>query len=186
VARYGKLLSAGAALLLLAACERPSAVAPKDQGADARSASSQDRPASYAEDRGGGGGADHRDDPVRLVDGKPMWSASRRGSAEENAQRSFERNGEAFGARDVDDFVRKAHAFVDHPPERVLTVTRFNGDKMFYDPKDNIFAVANKEGAPRTMFKPDQGQAYWDQQKARETQRQTARADRKERTGDDG
>jgi hypothetical protein len=186
MARYGKLLGAGAALLLLAACERPSAVAPKDQGADARSSSSQDRP-SYAEDRGGGGsGADHRDDPVRLVDGKPMWSSSRRGSAEENAQRSFERNGEAFGARDVDDFVRKAHAFVDHPPERVQTVTRSNGDKMFYDPKDNIFAVANKDGAPRTMFKPDQGQAYWDQQKARETQRQTARADHKERTGDDG
>ena len=56
---------------------------------------------------------------------------------------------------------------------------------LFYDAKDNIFAVANKDGAPRAMFKPDQGQAYWAQQKSREARRQTARADRKDRQGAD-
>ena len=39
------------------------------------------------------------------------------------------------------------------------------------DPKTNVFAVATKDGAPRTMFKPETGQAYWDQQKQREADR---------------
>jgi hypothetical protein len=51
-----------------------------------------------------------------------------------------------------------------------------------YDPKGNVFAVASKAGAPRTMFKPDDGMAYWEEQKARESRRQTAGANR-ERAG---
>jgi pyocin large subunit-like protein len=104
-----------------------------------------------------------------------MWSPSRRYSAEENAQRAFERNGEAFSASSIDQYVKKAHAFVDHPPAGTLTLTRANGDTLFYDPKANVFAVANKDGAPRTMFKPDEGRAYWDKQKDRESQRQASR-----------
>jgi len=186
MSKAGMVLSAGLALVLLAGCERSSAVA--SRGHEGGS----DRPATY-EDRGGGGssydrpaGAERRDAaPVRLVDGKPMWSSSRRGSAEENAQRSFDRNGDAFGARDLDDFVKKAHAFVDHPPAGTETLKRANGDVLFYDAKDNIFAVANKDGAPRAMFKPDQGAAYWTQQKSREARRETARADRKDRQSAD-
>jgi len=122
---------------------------------------------------------DHRNDPVKLVDGKPMWSASRRYSAEQNARRAFERNGEAFGADTLDAFVKKAHAFVDAPPKGTLTLKRRNGDTLFYDPKGNVFAVASKEGAPRTMFRPDEGRAYWDEQVARETRRnQSARRSR--------
>ena len=40
---------------------------------------------------------------------------------------------------------------------------------------ENVFAVMSKAGAPRTMFKPDDGMAYWEQQKARETRRQANR-----------
>ena len=36
-----------------------------------------------------------------------------------------------------------------------------------YDAKANVFAVVTKDGAPRTMFKPRDGAAYWDQQKER-------------------
>ena len=56
-------------------------------------------------------------------------------------------------------------------------MTRKNGDTLFYDPKGNVFAVANKDGAPRTMFKPDEGMAYWEKQKDQETRR-TARRSR--------
>ena len=176
MARLQILLSAGLALVLVAACERPSAVAQKPAEPQAF-ADTRDNDRSEAPDR-------RREAPVALVDGKPMWSSSRRGTAQENAQRSFERNGEAFGARDVDAFVRKAHDFVDHPPAAVETLTRANGDKLLYDPDQNIFAVVSKDGAPRTMFKPDQGKAYWTQQKDRESKRQTARAER--RTPDEG
>lgn len=187
--KTGLVLSAGLALVLLAGCERSSAVASKDHagGAD-RGSTYEDRGASSSYDQQASddrGGSRREDEQVRLVDGKPMWSSSRRGSAEENARKSFDRNGEAFGARDLDDFVKKAHAFVDHPPAGTEKLKRTNGDVLFYDPKGNVFAVANKDGTPRAMFKPDQGAAYWDQQKTREAKRQTARSDRKDRGNGD-
>ncbi|MET3664184.1 hypothetical protein [Caulobacter sp. 1776] len=118
--------------------------------------------------------SDPRDEPVKLVSGKPYWAANRTRSAEENAQRSFERNGQTFGAKSADDYVAKVHAFVSDPPKGAETLKRANGDLLIYDPKDNVFAVVSREGAPRTMFKPDEGAAYWDEQKAREARRATA------------
>ena len=178
MARLQILMGAGAALLLMTACERPSAVANKPA-----------EPQAYASlpDNNGQGvseAPDRRDEPVALVDGKPMWSSSRRGSAQENAQRSFERNGEDFATRDLEDFIKKAHAFVEDPPAGTQRLTRTNGDVLLYDPKGNVFAVVTKAGAPRTMFKPDEGQAYWLEQKDRQERRETARTERGAR--DDG
>ena len=156
---------------LLAGCDNgPSAVAQKQAAGTQMASTSPPESTAPAAD-----GVDHRTDPVALLDGKPMWSASRRSSAEDSAQRAFERNGEAFGAKDIDSFIRKAHAFVENPPKGAETLKRANGDLLIYDPKANVFAVANKDGAPRTMFKPDEGAAYWQEQKDREARRQTAR-----------
>jgi pyocin large subunit-like protein len=180
------------AAALLAGCDNgPSAVRSQQASAEqapAASDSGYHRSTSYrssyaSRDGSADQGVDHRKDEVRLVEGKPMWAASRRYSADENAQRAFERNGEAFGAKSEDQFIRKAHDFVDHPPAGTLTLTRANGDTLFYDPKGNVFAVASKDGAPRTMFKPDDGMAYWEKQKDQAAHRQTAR--RSSRSQDD-
>ena len=175
------LLAAAAALALTGCDNGPSAVSQK-QAAGTQMATHSQSPASGAIDdsanEGAGPRVDHRQDPVKLVDGKPMWSASRKFSAQENAERAFARNGEAFGADSLGAFVEKAHGFVAHPPKGTLTFARANGDKLFYDPRGNVFAVASRAGAPRTMFKPDDGMTYWEQQKARETKRQTARRNR--------
>ena len=122
--------------------------------------------------------ADPRDAPVRKLAGKPIWAANRTRTAEEAAQRGFERFGDQFAAADVDDYVRKVHAFVGHPPAGAETLKRSNGDTLIYDPKGNVFAVVTKTGAPRTMFKPDDGEAYWTQQKAGGGRRSTASRDR--------
>jgi pyocin large subunit-like protein len=167
---FSRLAAVAGVLALLSACDNgPSAVADREKTAPATAPD-----AEVAQTQG--------EAPVPEVDGKPMWSESRRGSAEENAKRAFERNGEAFGARNLDDFVRKAHAFVDHPPAGTAKLVRANGDVLLYDPKSNVFAVANKLGAPRTMFKPDEGKKYWDEQQAREAERQNAKktSDRKD------
>lgn len=126
--------------------------------------------------------ADPRDAPVRLIAGRPMWAANRTRGAEENARRGFERFGEAFGARDVDDYVRKTHAFVAKPPAGAQTLTRSNGDTLIYDPAGNVFAVVTRAGAPRTMFKPDDGADYWRRQKEGAARRTAA----SERRGQDG
>jgi len=169
------------ALALLGACDNgPSAVSKQAAGTQMATAGAPERSSASSD----APGPDHRKDTVVVADdGKPMWAPSRKSSAEEGAQRAFDRNGETFGARSVDQFVSKAHAFVGHPPKGTLTLTRKNGDTLFYDPKANVFAVANKDGAPRTMFKPDDGMAYWEKQKDREDKRQTA--SRRSKSADD-
>jgi pyocin large subunit-like protein len=171
------------ALALLGACDNgPSAVSKQAAGTQMATASAPERFDNSSSDAPK---VDHRKDTVAVTDdGKPIWAPSRKSSAEEGAQRAFERNGEAFGARSLDQFVKKAHAFVGHPPKGTETLTRQNGDTLYYNAKDNVFAVANKDGAPRTMFKPDDGAAYWQKQKDREGKRQTA-SSRRSRSADD-
>lgn len=168
-------MAAAAVLLLtgLGACDGGASAVKATKAGERASLEATTPSASEA---GGEGSrrADPRDAPVKLVAGKPYWAANRTRTAEENAQRAFERNGETFGAKTADDYVAKVHAFVSDPPKGAETLKRANGDLLIYDPKDNVFAVVSREGAPRTMFKPDEGASYWDEQKTREARRATA------------
>ena len=65
------------------------------------------------------------------------------------------------------DYVRAAHDFIGHPPAGAETLQRPNGDRLIYDPAGNVFAVVASDGAPRTLFKPRTGAAYWTAQQAR-------------------
>jgi len=158
----------GAAVLVLAGCDRgPASIPARDHGTGAAAAQAGGSDRADADLRVATTRDDPRTAPVPLVHGKPMWAANRRHTAEENARYQFARDGADFGARDVDDYVAKAHAFVDSPPHGVQTLTRNNGDRLLYDPKANVFAVVSRDGAPRTMFKPRDGAAYWQEQKQR-------------------
>jgi len=115
---------------------------------------------------------DPRDAAAPLAtDGKPIWAANRKHTAQENADYQFGKNGKDFGAANEAEYVAKVHAFVDQPPTGVQKVERSNGDALLYDAKTNTFAVVTKAGAPRTMFKPRDGAAYWQQQVSREQSR---------------
>jgi pyocin large subunit-like protein len=148
---------------------------------------------AYANDRSegrrsDGGGYARRDEPreaVPLVDGVPMWSDNRRHTAEENADYHFHHDGPDFGATDEKDYVTKVHRFIEHPPEGVQTVSRSNGDKLLYDPKSNTFAVERKDGAPRTMFKPHAGEAYWKEQQEKAASGDDSYGGRYKRSGGD-
>ena len=98
-----------------------------------------------------------------------MWSDSRQHTAQENAQYHCGKSGGDIGASSLNDCLKKVHAFLDHPPEDVQKIKRSsNGDTLLYDPKENLFAVARRDGAPRTFFKPRDGAQYWKQQQDRE------------------
>ena len=150
-----------AALCVLGGCSREAdrAARPEAQAPDSTSGYAN---ASYTPRRGQA--QDSAPAPA-FGDGKPTWASSRRYSAGESEQRQFERNGAAFSARSADDYVAKVHAFVDSLPSGAQSAVRANGDTLYYDPKSNVFAVVDKQGAPRTMFKPREGMAYWTQQK---------------------
>ena len=160
---------AGLAALALCACQGKSSAVPSGGGSRIAFGTSNTTDATY------GGGqrrtGDPRDLPVPQIDGKPMWAANRQHTAEENAEYQFGKNGGDFGASTETDYVSKAHAFIEKPPRDLQTLDRPNGDKLEYDAKGNTFVVVARNGAPRTMFKPRDGAAYWSQQKDREAKR---------------
>ena len=165
-------MAASAAIMGLAACDGgASAVASRDHSTTTDVTMASLPASSTAGARADAPAVDPRTQPVRQVDGKPIWAANRQLTADQAAAANFERNGADFGAKSVDDWVTKVHDFVDDPPRGVATIKRANGDVLLYDAKANVFAVATKDGAPRTMFKPREGAAYWDKQKATETAR---------------
>lgn len=132
----------------------------------------------------GGSAVETRDrataDPVALISAaapesemevapqaKPPVTANRRETADAKVQRLFERNGAAFGAKSADDYLTKVRAFTEETPKGTETVKRPNGDTLYYQASTNTFAVVDRNGVPRTMFKPDDGPTYWAQQKER-------------------
>ncbi len=113
-----------------------------------------------------GGGEDRPREETPLFHGKPMWADNRRHTAKENAEYQCDKHGGDIGSKSLDDCLTKVHAFVDDPPQGAEVVTRVrNGDRLLYDAKGNMFAVARKDGAPRTFFKPREGADYWREQK---------------------
>lgn len=161
--KFQPLLSVAAAGLILAvaACKQNVADLPaRDHAKDGTVV-----PAALTTTTPGAPKVDPRDLPVAKVDGKPMWAANKSHTAEENAQYQFEHHGSEFGLASKEAYVSKAHDFTAHPPSGAERITRGNGDTLIYDPRDNIFAVVSKEGAPRTLFKPEGGASYWAQQK---------------------
>lgn len=162
---------AAVAVLCVAAAgcgQRQSAVPATDQAASSGQSGGAAASFSQASIR------DPRDAPIPRVNGKPLWAPNRQHTAQENAQYQFTKNGGDFGAASEADYVTKVHAFVEKPPAGVESLDRRNGDRLLYDAKDNIFAVVSRAGAPRTMFKPRDGAAYWAEQKARESERSKA------------
>lgn len=107
----------------------------------------------------------------------PLWSSNRKYSAGDNARYQFEKHGAEFGAKSYGQYVAMAHAFVHAPPPGTETLKRKNGDTLFYDARGNVFAVMTKKGAPRTVFRPDDGKAYWDKQKDIEAAKSAGRED---------
>ncbi|MDO9336719.1 MAG: hypothetical protein EON95_04300 [Caulobacteraceae bacterium] len=158
-----------AAVLALAACDGGPASKPSRDQADAGTPTAKsDRTETASADRSDSDRptVDPRTQPPPMLDGKPMWAANRRLTAEEAAEKQFARNGADFGAKTVEDYARKAQAFVSKPPKGTEVVSRQRG-KIMYDASSNTFAATTSDGVPRTMFKPEEGAAYWAEAKAR-------------------
>ena len=126
----------------------------------------------------GGQYADRQASRARPARDDSGWASNRRHSGADNAQYQYGKNGADFAAGSVDAYVAKAHAFLQSPPRGVLKAARSNGDVLYYDPKANVFVVADKDGTPRTMFKPRDGMTYWTQQKQRLDDGASRRSDR--------
>lgn len=95
----------------------------------------------------------------------PIWSSKKSKTSVENAFSHFKKHGSEFpGIQNSKQYVEKAKDFLSNPPKGTLTKKRSNGDILRYDPKTNTFGVQRSDGAPRTMFKPEDGIDYWNLQ----------------------
>lgn len=61
-------------------------------------------------------------------------------------------------------YVEGAKNFFNNPLSGTLMKFRPNGDKLFFNPANNTFGVQGADGAPRTMFRPNDGFNYWNKQ----------------------
>jgi hypothetical protein len=72
----------------------------------------------------------------------------------------FQKHAPEFGYRTVAQYLRGAQQLV-RGGKGIQTFTRANGDKLFYNPATNEFAVLSRDGIIRTYFKPTDGINYW-------------------------
>jgi YD repeat-containing protein len=70
-----------------------------------------------------------------------------------------------FGFATELDYVKAATDFRDSTIPGKQAKLNSDGTLRLYDPKTNTFASYNADGTTRTMFKPDDGQKYFDQQR---------------------
>jgi hypothetical protein len=156
------VLTAATAFLLagfgLAACDDgASAVATRDRPADAASLTSGPGPGPAAGDAAAPAEATKVEAPI---------TANRRETVDAKTQGLFESNGADFGARTAEDYLTQVRAFTTRPPADVDRAERPNGDVLLYQASTNTFAVVDRNGVARTMFKPREGADYWAEQKA--------------------
>jgi pyocin large subunit-like protein len=148
----GLLLTACAALALSACDDGASAVETRDRAADASGVAQT-----------GATGETASAETVAKVEAAPI-TANRRETVDAKIQRLYERNGADFGATSAEDYLAKVTAFTRNPPADVERAERPNGDVLLYQASTNTFAVVDRNGSARTMFKPREGAAYWAEQ----------------------
>ena len=102
---------------------------------------------------------------VDVVSKGPLWSSTKNKSAEENAFGHFKKHKSEFPEfQNAEQYIEGAKKFLNNPPKGTLTKTNSRGDTLRYDPNTNTFGVLSKDGAPRTMFRPNSGIDYWNRQ----------------------
>ncbi|MDE9542464.1 hypothetical protein [Xenorhabdus bovienii] len=97
--------------------------------------------------------------------GAIIWTKGKVGSRIKNAINHWLKHGKEFSnLKSSSEYIDSTHDFINSPPNGTLSKMKDNGDKLFYHPDSNTFAVQSKSGAPRTMFKPNGKMDYWRKQ----------------------
>jgi hypothetical protein len=110
---------------------------------------------------GGGGGA--------VVGGaakeaSAIWSATKNKSAVDNAFGHWSKHkGEFPELANSKQYVDAARSLAAKPPADAFIKSR-GADTLIYDKATNTFLVKGADGAPRTMFRPNDGINYWNKQ----------------------
>ncbi|MBR1375456.1 MAG: hypothetical protein IJ566_05185, partial [Cardiobacteriaceae bacterium] len=93
---------------------------------------------------------------------KGEWSKGRKNSPSDNAAHHFAKHGSEFPQyKTPEEYVKGANNFVKNPPKGTL-IKKEGDDTIYYHPQSNTYAVTNKKGEVKSMYKPTRGKAYFD------------------------
>ena len=81
-------------------------------------------------------------------------------ASDESLTDHFEKHGPEFGYQTEEEYLQGARALTKGG-QGIETSIRSNGDKLFYNPATNEFAVLRPNGIIRTYFKPTGSFGYW-------------------------
>jgi hypothetical protein len=85
-----------------------------------------------------------------------IWTSTKKHNSVKNSFKHWKDHGREFSIlQNSKQYVEATRNFVKNPPPGTLMKVRANGDILFYDPSLNTFAIINKDGIPRTMYKPN-------------------------------
>lgn len=93
----------------------------------------------------------------QIDDGQLYWANPR------TLADHFQRHGGDFLAESPEDYARQAHAlYLSREQHQIKTDA--DGTVRVYDAATSAFGAYDADGATKTYFKPDNGQAYFDRQ----------------------
>lgn len=91
-----------------------------------------------------------------LPDKSILWSGGPKRDPLYNAQHHFDKHGKEFPEfKSSLEYVKFTHEFMINPPDGTLHHVKYNGDQYFYHPETEIYGVMNRDGVPKTLFRPD-------------------------------
>jgi filamentous hemagglutinin len=87
---------------------------------------------------------------------KQDWTSTKKLTSNENIKKHFSDHSSDFpNLKTEKSYVDATKKFLNNPPTGTLTKIRANGEVVLYHPDTNTFAIATKNGTPKTMYKPD-------------------------------
>ena len=101
-----------------------------------------------------------------IINDKNVWSSTKKLTPQENAIIHWNKHKDEFPElKTYGEYINMVHTFINNPPKGTEVKVRGNGDKLFYHQESNVFVAINKDGIPKTMFKPIDKKEYFDAQK---------------------
>ncbi|MEL6926879.1 MAG: hypothetical protein AAFO94_22760, partial [Bacteroidota bacterium] len=83
------------------------------------------------------------------------WHKSRNLSPQENAKQKYAKHKGAFPElKSLQLYINAANQMIRKPPAGTREKKMSNGDKILYDERSNVITVSDKDGLPKTMFRP--------------------------------
>ncbi len=87
---------------------------------------------------------------------RQIWSSTKVKTSVQNAYRHWRKHARDFPEIiNAKQYIERAKSFINSPPKGTLRKIRENGEIVLYHPETNVFGIYQKNGIPKTFYKPN-------------------------------